>query len=73
MGFILKLDIQQNVMGMRVVMKLKFCLCSKDDNLWDHNYKRVQAGSQQIFALVPSTSLKLLAKIIKLLFVHMCF
>ena len=41
-------------MGMWVVMQLKFCLRSQDENLYYHHYKRLKAKFQQIVALVEN-------------------
>ena len=57
-------------LGTWVVMHLNFCVCSQAEYLKGHNYERVSAKSQHFVVMVTSSSLKVLVKIIQLLFVY---
>ena len=72
MSLLLNFGIQNNVIGVWVIIQLKLFLCSQAEHLYDHHYERVQAEYQHIVALVILQSWKVMVKMIQLLYVHVC-
>ena len=57
---LLKLDIQQNIMGIWVVIQIQFCLFFQSERQKDNHAKRVWEKPQQIVTLFLYPSLKVL-------------